>query len=137
MIWLPCCSAGKEFAHSVGDTGREDPLETGMATHSSILVWRIPWTEEPCRQSMGSQRVSHTETISTQTYHPMLLPGLKELRLLHILTLSELGIFAHLWEYLTNITCSFHLWYIFLIYAHPQYMSKKLLNMGTGRENYS
>ena len=27
--------------------GQEDPLETGMATHSSILVWRIPWTEEP------------------------------------------------------------------------------------------
>ena len=40
--------------------GREDPLEKGMATHSSILAWRIPWTEEPCRlQSMGSQRVRH------------------------------------------------------------------------------
>ena len=36
----------------------EDPLEEGMATHSSILAWRIPWTEEPGRlQSMGSQRV--------------------------------------------------------------------------------
>ena len=36
----------------------EDPLEKGMATYSSILVWRIPWTEEPGRlQSMGSQRV--------------------------------------------------------------------------------
>ena len=38
----------------------EDPLEKGMATHSSILAWRIPWTEEPGRlQSMGSQRVRH------------------------------------------------------------------------------
>ena len=38
--------------------GQEDPLEEGMSTHSSILVWRIPWTEEPGRlQSMGSQRV--------------------------------------------------------------------------------
>ena len=38
--------------------GQEDPLEKGMATHSSILVWRIPWTEEPGRlQSIGSQRV--------------------------------------------------------------------------------
>ena len=38
--------------------GREDPLEKGMATHSSILAWRIPWKEEPGRlQSMGSQRV--------------------------------------------------------------------------------
>ena len=38
----------------------EDPLEKGLATHSSILAWRIPWTEEPGRpQSMGSQRVRH------------------------------------------------------------------------------
>ena len=38
--------------------GQEDPLETGMATHSSILAWRIPWTEEPDGlQSMGLQRV--------------------------------------------------------------------------------
>ena len=38
--------------------GRDYPLEEGMATHSSILAWRIPWTEEPGRpQSLGSQRV--------------------------------------------------------------------------------
>ena len=38
----------------------EDPLEKGMATHSSILAWRIPWTEEPRGlRSMGSQRVGH------------------------------------------------------------------------------
>ena len=40
--------------------GWENPLEEGMATHSSILAWRIPWTEEPGGlQSMGSQRVGH------------------------------------------------------------------------------
>ena len=40
--------------------GREDPLEEGMATRSSILAWRIPWTEEPGRlQSMGLQSVEH------------------------------------------------------------------------------
>ena len=40
--------------------GWEDPLEKKMATHSSTLAWRIPWTEEPRRlQSMGSQRVGH------------------------------------------------------------------------------
>ena len=40
--------------------GREDPLEDGMATHSSILAWRIPWTEDTGRlQSTGSQRVRH------------------------------------------------------------------------------
>ena len=38
--------------------GREDPLEEGMAAHSSALAWRIPWTEEPCRlQSVELQRV--------------------------------------------------------------------------------
>ena len=40
--------------------GREDPLEKEMATHSSILAWKIPWMEAPGRlQSMGSQRVGH------------------------------------------------------------------------------
>ena len=40
--------------------GQEDPLEEGMATHPSILAWRIPWTEEPGGlQSMGLQRVGH------------------------------------------------------------------------------
>ena len=44
----------------VQSLGWEDPLENGTATHSSILSWRIPWTEEPGRlQSMGSQRVRH------------------------------------------------------------------------------
>ena len=39
---------------------REDPLEKTMETHSSILAWRIPWTEEPGRlQSRGSQRIGH------------------------------------------------------------------------------
>ena len=42
----------------VQSLGQEDPLEKGMATHSSTLVWRIPWTEEPGGlQSVGSQRV--------------------------------------------------------------------------------
>ena len=40
--------------------GQEDPLEEGMATHSSIFAWRISWTEEPGRlQFMGSERVGH------------------------------------------------------------------------------
>ena len=42
----------------VRSLGREDPLEKGMATHSSIQAWRIPWTEEPGGlQSMGPRRV--------------------------------------------------------------------------------
>ena len=44
----------------VGFLGLEDPLEEGMATHSGILAWRIPWTEEPGRlQSMGLHKVRH------------------------------------------------------------------------------
>ena len=46
------------WASWVRSLGWEDPLEEGMATRSSILAWRIPWTEEPgALQSMGSQRV--------------------------------------------------------------------------------
>ena len=44
----------------VRSLGQEDPLGEEMATHSSILAWEIPWTEEPGGlQSMGSQRVGH------------------------------------------------------------------------------
>ena len=44
----------------VQSLGQKDPLEKGTATHSSILAWEIPWTEEPGGlQSMGSQRVGH------------------------------------------------------------------------------
>ena len=44
----------------VQSLGWEDPLQKGTATHSSILAWRVPWTEEPGGlQSMGSQRVGH------------------------------------------------------------------------------
>ena len=44
----------------VQSLGWEDPLEKEMAIHSSIIAWKIPWTEEPSRlQSMGSQRVGH------------------------------------------------------------------------------
>ena len=48
----------------------EDPLEKGMATHFSILAWRIPRTEEPGGlQSMGSQRVGHDSVTKTTIYH--------------------------------------------------------------------
>ena len=44
----------------VKSMGWEDPVEEGMATHSSILAWKIPWAEQPGRlQSIGSQRVRH------------------------------------------------------------------------------
>ena len=46
--------------------GWEDPLEKGMATHCSILAWKIPWTEEPSRLwSMGLQRVERDQATNT------------------------------------------------------------------------
>ena len=52
----------------VRSLGWEDPLEEGMATHSSILAWRIPWTEEPAEvQSVGFQRV-RLKQLSTHTW---------------------------------------------------------------------
>ena len=59
MVKNPPANAG-----GIRDTGlnlgQEDSLEEGMATHSSVLEWRMPWTEEPGRiQSMGLQRIRH------------------------------------------------------------------------------
>ena len=59
---FPGGSDNKESACNAGDsgsiTGQEDPLKKGMATRSSILAWRIPWTEKPGRLlSMGSQEL--------------------------------------------------------------------------------
>ena len=49
----------------VQSLGQEDPLEKGLATHSSMLVWRIPWTEEPGRMlAMGLQRVDMNERLA-------------------------------------------------------------------------
>ena len=66
MNWRPCrplpgASVEKnppaKQQMQVQSLGLEDPLEEGMATHSSILAWRIPWTEEPGGlQSVGSQK---------------------------------------------------------------------------------
>ena len=70
---FPGGSDGKESVCYVADrslmipgSSLEGPLEKGMATHSSILAWRIPWTEEPGRlQSMRSQRVGHDWATNT------------------------------------------------------------------------
>ena len=57
---LPANAEDVIDTQGVSSLDLEDPLEAGMATHSSILAWRIPWTKEPGRQqSTGSQRVGH------------------------------------------------------------------------------
>ena len=58
----------------VWSLGQEDPLEKGMATHSSLLAWRIPWTEDPGElQSMGSQRVGPDWATDTVRSPPLRL----------------------------------------------------------------
>ena len=70
---LPWCPDGKESACNAGHLSSildwEDPLEKEMATHSRILAWRIPWTEElDGLQSMGLQRVGHDWATNTFTF---------------------------------------------------------------------
>ena len=88
---FPGSSDGKASAYNAGDLvrslGWEDPLEKEMATHSSILAWKIPWTEEPGRlQSIGLQRVEHDWATSLSLFTfmhwrrkwqptPVFLPG--------------------------------------------------------------
>ena len=72
MKWNYGGSDGKESAWDVGDwvwsLGWRDPLEKGIAAHSSILAWRIPWREKSGRlQPMGSQRVGHYWATNTTT----------------------------------------------------------------------
>ena len=67
-------SDSKEFAYNAGDLGLVPgsgrSLEEGMATHSRILAWRIPWTEEPRGlQSMGSKKVGHDWVTNTSLQH--------------------------------------------------------------------
>ena len=64
---------GEESACSAGDlglmAGGEDPLEKRMATHSSILAWQTPWTEEPGGlESTGLQRIGHNRATNTHTH---------------------------------------------------------------------
>ena len=59
MVKNPPANA-RDIRDAVRSLGQEDPLEEGVATHSSILAWRTPWTEEPGGpQSTGSQRFGH------------------------------------------------------------------------------
>ena len=77
MLWASLMAQRLKRLPAVQETqvrslGWEDPLEKEMATHSSILAWEIPWTEEPGGlQSTGSQRVRHdfTFTFTLHAWH--------------------------------------------------------------------
>ena len=72
-IWTSLSVSGKESTYQAGAVDSvlmwEDPLEKEMATHSSILAWRIPWTgENGGLPSMGSQRVRHNAVTERQRF---------------------------------------------------------------------
>ena len=78
----------------VWSLGWEDPLKESMATHSSILAWRIPWTEEPGRlQSMGSQRVR--QNWSDWAQHRLM--GVRSPLILQVLTAAYLLVNSGCW----------------------------------------
>ena len=73
---FPGGSVGKESACDAGDTGEagqslswEDPLEKGRATYSSILAWRIPWTEEPAGYSPWGRKESYMTEVTEHAYY--------------------------------------------------------------------
>ena len=109
---------------------QKDPLEKGMATHSSILAWRIPWTEEPGEpQSMGSQRVRHDWVTNTSIWTTKYSKELSDTSLmdhgkcLNQEMFSMWGTTSHnspRWRQ----TLLVFLWYIFLIFMNfTQYIN--------------
>ena len=88
----------------VGSLGREDPLEKGMAIHSNILAWRIPWTEEPCGlQSIGLERVGHNKNdLACKRVRHIASLGLWATKS----SLPTLGFESHIW---TNASTFTHL----------------------------
>ena len=99
----------------VRSLGQEDPLEKEMATHSSILAWRIPWTEEPGRlQSMGSQRVGHRTWLSDfiSFFLSRLLPSLGIATITPISSRSCFqfaGVYTQKWNCSSVSFCSYYL----------------------------
>ena len=82
----------------VRSLGQEDPLEKGMATHSSILAWRIPWTEEPEElQSVGSQRVRHHWATNTLTFRSLCTP---------LCNVVVVQLLSHVWLFVTPWTAA-------------------------------
>ena len=90
----------------IGSLGLEDPLEEGLAAHSSVLAWRIPWTEEAGGlQSTGSQRVSHSW--SDLAHKPMRCSSSLTTLLTRPICLFKTGIFL-LCKLVFGLRC--HLW---------------------------
>ena len=105
----------------VWSLGWEDPLKKGMATHSSILARRTPWTEEPSRlQSMGLQRVRHDW--ATNTFNYICIFSMKKFGLTHFIsvhTKTHISLFftfiCEFSFFLSNILYTLYIYYIFIL----------------------
>ena len=104
-VGFPCSSEYKESSFNAGDLGlspgQEDSLKKGMATHSSILGWRISWAEEPGGlQFMGFRRVRHDWMTNTSNTVYKLAKGLSLRSYYQILSASERwqGVWSHTWS---------------------------------------
>ena len=145
MPGLPKWLSGEESAvqeTQVQYLGQERPLEEEMETHSSILTWRIPWTEEPGRlQSVGSQRVTrtcaciHTHT-HTHTHNSMLMDA--EWNLIAVLSCFYVSLVCNnsSFKYHTNLYFM-QIIYIFFscVYAFIPLNSKIMRDGFQGHEN--
>ena len=129
--------------------GQENPLEKKMATHSSILVWKIPWTEEPGGlQSMGSQRVRHTwvcihtQSIYIDSLYENISPVLSHF-LIQMRKLKTSKILKHLALSLWILPSKSLLCYVLSLFSHVQLCVtpwtvalQAPLSMGFSRKEY-
>ena len=108
---LPCWLSGKESACQCRRCRFNPPLKKEMATHSSILAWKIPWTEEPGGlQSMASQRVGHNWATNRQMWGRGLklftLPSVFYISSLPIFEISILCLSLHVLILATRLECT-------------------------------
>ena len=110
---FPDSSVGKESVCNAGNQvesrGREDPLEKEMATHSSILAWRIPRTEEPSGlQFMGSQKVGHNWVTITFTYYVWCSLSflLHSIEFLETRVWNLMGLNVRMWKHSSDVFCT-------------------------------
>ena len=110
---FPDSSVGKESACNAGkqveSRGREDPPQKEMATHSSILAWRIPRTEEPSGlQFMGSQKVGHNWVTITFTYYVSCSLSflLHSIEFLETRVWNLMGLNVRMWKHSSDVFCT-------------------------------
>ena len=116
--------------------GGEEPLEKGMATHSNILAWKIPWTEESCRlQFIGSQRVGHDWTHSLLFFTSLWWPPPEKL-IVVLQSLSCVQIFVTPWTAAFQASLSFTIFWSLLKLMLPN-ISSSVISLSSCLQSFS